>query len=786
MWGYLLKGFRFIVILGLLALAGQVFTSPNASVVPLSSCPGDFDGNGRVNIADFLAFAGAFGSRSGEAKYNAVMDMDGSGAIDISDFLAFAEVFGTTCEQTVISIPDANLRAAIEKALDKAKGAPITRTEMASLTSLDAPGKNIRDLAGLEAATNLTHLNLQANNITDISGLSGLTNLTHLNLQNNDITDIPPLPGLTNLRILYLNGNSITDISALSNLTNLTDLYLGSNSISDISALSNLTNLTDLYLFGNSISDISALSNLTNLTDLYLGSNSTSDISALSNLTNLTDLSLFGNSISDISALSNLTNLTILYLSNNNISDISALSNLTNLTWLDLWANSTSDISALSNLTNLTMLNLSNNTLSEDLSNNNISDISALSNLTNLTMLNLYNNTVADISGLSSLIRLREINLAFNNITDVSPLSGLINLRVLRLDHNNIPDVSAMSGLTNLRQLNLVGNILNDASITEYIPALEKSGVEVLYHVLVKGDFDVEFVFLDAFTEKHKRILRYVARRWMAIIREDLPDHQFAQAWSGQCGERSFEIPSGERIDDIRIYITTFEADHGPVGWGSPGVLRGETHLPIIGCMGFDLARVNLYIAGLHEIAHVLGFGTIWDNLDLLQEPSADAHFNGPLAIAAFDDAGGRDYAGAKVPVHRDRWHWRYSVFPGELMRTIAGDALSAITVQSLADLGYGVDVTQVDAYTLPGANAGKPVAKIVVPTPDVSASHMYESSVRFWGGGMNLDLTDARQSWQAAPLADVEPKLTCGAGLMQQPIYVVDPQGRVVRTIGH
>ena len=32
--------------------------------------------------------------------------------------------------------------------------------------------------------------------------------------------------------------------------------------------------------------------------------------------------------------------------------------------------------------------------------------------------------------------------------------------------------------------------------------------------------------------------------------------------------------------------------------------------------------------------------------------------------------------------------------------------ALSAITVQSLADIGYGVDVTQADKYTLPGAAA--------------------------------------------------------------------------------
>ena len=232
-----------------------------------------------------------------------------------------------------VTIPDANLRAVITDSLGKSRNASITRAEMATLTRIDAPRKGIRNLTGLEHATNLQSLTLSNNSISDISALSNLTNLTWLGLESN----------------------SISDISALSNLTNLTGLDLADNSISDISALSNLTNLTRLYLDDNSISDISALSNLTNLTRLDLDDNSISDISALSNLTNLTWLGLSVNSISDISALSNLTNLERLILWNNSISDISALSNLTNLTWLNLgWpspggngGNSISDISPL-------------------------------------------------------------------------------------------------------------------------------------------------------------------------------------------------------------------------------------------------------------------------------------------------------------------------------------------------------------------------------------------------------------------------------------------------------
>ncbi len=63
----------------------------------------------------------------------------------------------------VVYILDANLDAAIRDALGKSRFAPITIADMASLTTLDANNRNIRDLTGLEFATNLTMLNLVDN-----------------------------------------------------------------------------------------------------------------------------------------------------------------------------------------------------------------------------------------------------------------------------------------------------------------------------------------------------------------------------------------------------------------------------------------------------------------------------------------------------------------------------------------------------------------------------------------------------------------------------------------------
>ena len=227
--------------------------------------------------------------------------------------------------------------------------------------------------------------------------------------------------------------------------------------------------------------------------------------------------------------------------------------------------------------------------------------------------------------------------------------------------------------------------------------------------------------------------------------------------------------------------------------------------------MGFDLKRANLLITGLHEVGHVLGFGTVWDDLGFYQNPpDGDEHFNGPLAIAAFNDAGGWNYTGKKVPL--ENWgHWRNSVFPGELMNYGGGPYLSAITVQSLADLGYGVDVTQADAYTLPDAASAKVSAKIAAALPsiadvDVTQADAYTlSGVQGWGaaalpsiphrrplqgalksderGGHSLD--DDRLMRRLARHSHAPPKLSCGVGLKREPIYVVDEQGYIIRTLG-
>src|SRR5882672_5671397 len=67
-----------------------------------------------------------------------------------------------------VSIPDPGLNAAVRAALQKPSG-PLTEQDLLTLTNLDASRRNVRSIAGLEAARNLASLNLQINRLTNFS-----------------------------------------------------------------------------------------------------------------------------------------------------------------------------------------------------------------------------------------------------------------------------------------------------------------------------------------------------------------------------------------------------------------------------------------------------------------------------------------------------------------------------------------------------------------------------------------------------------------------------------------
>ena len=204
-----------------------------------------------------------------------------------------------------VHIPDPNLRAAIAEVLGKAPNAHITVAEMATLKHFRAVDKGIKDLKGLEFATNLETLELRKNQMSDLSPLSGLKSLKETWIEGKMISDLSPFAGLTDLEGLSVWKLAINDLSPLKGLTKLRWLSLGHNSksVSNVSPLAGLRSLKRLQLYGMGLSDISPLANLTGLRVLDLRASNISDVSPLVGLNELESLSLAGNNVSDFSPL---------------------------------------------------------------------------------------------------------------------------------------------------------------------------------------------------------------------------------------------------------------------------------------------------------------------------------------------------------------------------------------------------------------------------------------------------------------------------------------------------
>ena len=84
-------------------IQGLFWTDPNVKMqsdrltvlVPSSVLhKGDFDGNDCIELYDFVEFADAFGSCTGDLDYNSIADFDDNGDVGLYDSVEFAGVFG--------------------------------------------------------------------------------------------------------------------------------------------------------------------------------------------------------------------------------------------------------------------------------------------------------------------------------------------------------------------------------------------------------------------------------------------------------------------------------------------------------------------------------------------------------------------------------------------------------------------------------------------------------------------------------------------------------------------
>lgn len=218
-----------------------------------------------------------------------------------------------------------------------------------------------------------------------------------------------------------------------------------------------------------------------------------------------------------------------------------------------------------------------------------------------------------------------------------------------------------------------------------------------------------------------------VARIRAAIVTE-LPGVQYTAFNANACATG---VTLDETVPGLLIFATIEPID-GPgkvLGSAGPCYVRAGTNLPSVGRMRFDVADLDNMVTNgslrdviMHEMLHVLGIGTIWTAQNLLVGVGSAPRFMGALATDACltEHAGGSTCANG-VPVEdcvgivgcgsgTINSHWKDPTFTNELMTGYINGGInpfSRMTIQSLADLGYGVNPTQGDEYSLlPSASA--------------------------------------------------------------------------------
>jgi len=232
------------------------------------------------------------------------------------------------------------------------------------------------------------------------------------------------------------------------------------------------------------------------------------------------------------------------------------------------------------------------------------------------------------------------------------------------------------------------------------------------YTTAVAGSaYNITIQFKGAFTQAAHDIFVASANRLASLVVGDVPNV-------------SVIMKGGIRlVDDIFIVaeLKAIDGEGGILGQAGPTSVRTNGSLPATGTMQFDSADAAHYVTlGLfdeivtHEMLHVMGFGTIWDRLELV----SGTNFVGGNAVAEYNalTTGVPDVNGVPLETGGGSGtalsHWSEAVFDDELMTgyiddpdplsTTDTDPLSRMTVASLQDLGYQVNYNgPIDGYAL-------------------------------------------------------------------------------------
>lgn len=217
-----------------------------------------------------------------------------------------------------------------------------------------------------------------------------------------------------------------------------------------------------------------------------------------------------------------------------------------------------------------------------------------------------------------------------------------------------------------------------------------------------ESNYSIDVAFLGGLSVSQQQVFSNAADRWTEIITGDADGGELNVVIEAEGIQIDFGGIPGRGNVLGRAGPTSFH----PNGLPATGIMEFDTF--DIDRMENDGSLVNVII---HEMGHVLGHGTLWRRLGLIiAEGSFNPRFLGQNAMQEFGVLLGTNRP-TPVPVAnlggqgtRDA-HWRESTFGRELLtgRLNPGvNPISRMSIASLADLGYTVNLDVADAYALP------------------------------------------------------------------------------------
>lgn len=302
----------------------------------------------------------------------------------------------------------------------------------------------------------------------------------------------------------------------------------------------------------------------------------------------------------------------------------------------------------------------------------------------------------------------------------MSPRAGIMPKRSYRLrmmpQNLEIKEIQhwLRSGMIGL--LIAVLSLTGCGSTTGYFPITGPIPQTLTPPINPESQFSVQLRFVDdSLNQRQRDRFAEAATEWTYVIVGDLLD-TFLFLNGGQCLP---QIPTvNQVIDDVLVDVIALPIDGpgGILGLAGPCALRSGSNLPVYGVVQLDsddLARLEvdrvLEAVALHEIGHVLGFGSLWQQRQLRAgSGSNDPRYTGRGANEAYAKLGGTGHVPLEIEGglgSRDS-HWRESVLGNELMTGSINSGvlnpLSTVTVRAMEDLNYTVNLEGAMDYRLP------------------------------------------------------------------------------------